>query len=188
MKKLLIILGIALVWGACHEEKVGVYSLEEDYVYSAYYSSRYSSVVASDNNLYFWGISSMPYVNSTILRDTVYIRVDVAGMPRDYDRHIKLEQFNYEYQGRDTAVAGVNYVAFDDPEVEALLVVPKDSVAAEIPVIVTYDPASAGQYQSFILAFRLVESEDFKVLETNPDLTVNSARTNFLLMFSQQTN
>ena len=40
MKKLLIALVIGLIGYACSEEKVGVYSLERDYIYFQYESSR----------------------------------------------------------------------------------------------------------------------------------------------------
>ena len=79
----------------------------------------------------------------------------------------------------------MNYVAFDDPEMEKCCVVPADSVSVNIPIIVTYNPAIAGSYKGFMLAFKLVDSEDFEIMATNSNLNANPARTHAFVQFTQ---
>ena len=76
-------------------------------------------------------------------------------------------------------------MAFDDPEMEKCCVVPADSVSVNIPIIVTYNPAIAGSYKGFMLAFKLVNSDDFEIMATNPNLSANPARTHAFVQFTQ---
>ncbi len=185
MKKLFIILIIGAFLGACSEEKVGVYSLEDDYIYIPYNSNIYGTVTSPDSAYMFYNKASL-FVNSKQQRDTFYFRVLVVGEAQSVDRKIKLEPYVYKVNGTEEAVAGVNYVAFDDPEMQENLIVAADSLGANIPIIVTYDPAIAGVTKSFIVAFKLAESEDFKVFGVNSDLTAgNSARIHAYVQFNQ---
>ena len=141
MKKLLIALVIGLIGYACSEEKVGVYSLERDYIYFQYESSRLGTTMNIADSVYLYYNSSSVSVNSSRQRDTFFFRVKVAGMARSVDRKINIEPYSFLTNGREEAIAGVNYVAFDDPEMEKCCVVPADSVSVNIPIIVTYNPA-----------------------------------------------
>ena len=185
MKKLLIALVIGLIGYACSEEKVGVYSLERDYIYFQYESSRLGTTMNVADSVYLYYNSSSVSVNSSRQRDTFFFRVKVAGMARSVDRKINIEPYSFLTNGREEAIAGVNYVAFDDPEMEKCCVVPADSVSVNIPIIVTYNPAIAGSYKGFMLAFKLVDSDDFEIMATNPNLSANPARTHAFVQFTQ---
>ncbi|WP_065219273.1 MULTISPECIES: hypothetical protein [Butyricimonas] len=185
MKKLFIILTIGLILGACTKEEVGVYSLGNDYIYMPYNQSIYGTMTTPDTVYMFYNSSPLT-VSSTQKRDTFYFKVLVAGLAKNVDRKIKIEPYSCDISYKEDAVAGVNYVAFDDPEMEKHLVIPANSLESEIPIIVTYDQAIAGQYKSFAVKFKLVESEDFKLLGVNSDLTAgNSARTHAYVQFTQ---
>ena len=80
MKKLLIALVIGLIGYACSEEKVGVYSLERDYIYFQYESSRLGTTMNIADSVYLYYNSSSVSVNSSRQRDTFFFRVKVAGM------------------------------------------------------------------------------------------------------------
>lgn len=185
MKKLFIIFVIGLMWGACSEEKVGVYSLTDDYIYMPYFQDIYGTMTALDSAYMFYNKTALN-VSSTQKRDTFYFRVLVAGLAKDIDRKIKIAPYTCEVSGKEEAVEGVNYIAFDDPEMEKNLVVSADSLGVNVPIIVTYDPAIAGKSKSFIVAFKLIESEDFRVLGVNSNLTAgNTARLHAYVQFNQ---
>lgn len=193
MKKILIVLFIGLIWGACSEEKVWEYSSEEDYIYIPYESSAYSMGMAMDSTWYFYNMSSLT-VNSTQTRDTFMLHLKIAGTPKSVDRQIRLQPWDFEVTGKQVAVAGVNNVAFDDPEMEKALVLPADSASIHVPIIVMYDQATADAttaYSSyFIVPFELVDSEGLNVMGTNSDITVvdMAARTHFYVQFTQTNN
>ena len=185
MKKLFMILVIGLIWSACTKEEVGIYSLTSDYIYMPYNQDIYGTMSTPDTVYLFYNKSSLS-VNSTQRRDTFYFKVLVAGLAKKVDRKIKVESYSCEVSGKEDAIAGVNYIAFDDPEMVKHLIVPADSLEVDIPIIVTYDPAIAGQSKSFAVKFKLVESEDFEILGVNTDLTAgNSARTHAYVQFNQ---
>jgi hypothetical protein len=186
MKRLFIILVIGLIWGACTEEKVEVYSLTDEYIYIPYNSNLYRADMRLSDSVYMFYNKSALSVHSMQERDTFYFRVLVTGAAKKVDRKIKLESWENEVTGKEAAVPGVNYIAFDDPEMERNLILPADSVGVNIPIIVTYDPVIAGQWKSFVVTFKLAESEDFKVLGTNSDITSgNAARSHAYVQFNQ---
>lgn len=109
-----------------------------------------------------------PYVSLSEMnqQDTVYFRLHIAGEVSKEPRHVRLIQY------KDTTntwalypQAGVNYIGFDDPIMLEALTIPGDSAYINIPIVVKYDPASAGTYQSFQLDFQLIDSEDLEVGE-----------------------
>ncbi len=185
MRKLFIAFIIGWLGCACSEEKVGVYSLENDYIYFEYDGTKLGSALNPIDSVYLYYNSSSVSVNSSQQRDTFFFRVLVAGVAKEYDRKIKLEPYTYEMANVGVGVKGVNYVSFDDPEMEKYLVVPADSLGTDIPIIVTYDPAIAGTYKNFTVGFRLADSDDFNVMATNPNLQPSPARTYAYVRFTQ---
>lgn len=135
MKKLFIILVIGLIWGACTEEKVEVYSLVNDYIYIPYNKDIYQADMRTTDSVYMFYNKNALAVNSTQRRDTFYFRVLVAGLAQEVDRKIKLEPWVHEVNGKESAIVGVNYIAFDDPEMEKNLILPADSLAVNIPLL-----------------------------------------------------
>lgn len=186
MKKLFIILIIGLFGYACSEEKVGVYSLENDYIYFQYDVKTMSAGMSSiDDTVYYYRNSSSLNVSSTQQRDTFVCRVLVAGVGKKYDRKINLAPYVYALESTELAISGVNYIAFDNSEMEQHLIIPADSVGVNIPIIVTYDSSIAGMYKTFTVGAKLLESEDFKVMEANANLTSNPARSHLCVRFTQ---
>ena len=147
MKKLLIALVIGLIGYACSEEKVGVYSLERDYIYFQYESSRLGTTMNVADSVYLYYNSSSVSVNSSRQRDTFFFRVKVAGMARSVDRKINIEPYSFLTNGREEAIAGVNYVAFDDPENPTIMEDFIRALGAE-PVIYPYRNECCGGYIS----------------------------------------
>jgi len=101
--------------------------------------------------------STFVYENAAVTRDTVYIRVNTIGGITGKDRAVKLQQVK-EYDVTYTrdpvtnkitdstvkekpyqAVAGKHYVAFDDPSMQALLVIRANKAFDSLPVILPRD-------------------------------------------------
>lgn len=194
MKKILIALLVGLIWGACTEEKVWEYSSEEDYIYIPYESAVLAAGMDVDSTWFFYNKSSLTVNSTTQQRDTFMLHLKIAGTPKSVDRQIRLQPWDFEIAGKQVAVAGVNYVAFDDSEMEKALVLPADSASIHVPIIVMYDQATADAttaYSSyFIVPFELVDSEGLNVMGTNSDITVvdMAARTHFYVQFTQTNN
>ncbi|HEY0177271.1 MAG TPA: DUF4843 domain-containing protein, partial [Pedobacter sp.] len=117
------------------------------------------------------------YEPASVTRDTVYIQVNTIGGFTDYNRDVKLIQvpeYNYSYtrdpvtnQVIDTiatekpykAVAGVHYVAMDDPSLKDMVVVKAHQVTAQIPVILLRDTSL--KTNSYRLRLQLVGNSEF---------------------------
>ena len=185
MKKIFIVLVIGLIWSACTEEKVGVYSLEEDFIYLPYNNSTMGGTTIPDTLLYN---RVELEVNLEQQLDTFYFRVNVAGKARNINRKIKIVEYPIEINDNyEQAKEGVNYVAFDGSEMEKHLILPADSLGIDLPIIVKYDQGIAGETKRFTVAFRLADSEDFKVMSVNSNLTAgNTARACGYVSFSQK--
>lgn len=115
----------------------------------------------------------MTIVSSTKLRDTLYFRLMVYGQKSTKDRYFSLKQStlshvdSVSYVNDSTAVAveGINFVAFDDPEMQKYCVIHPDSSSVYIPIIMTYDPNTAGERQNFCLYFEIVPNEEISVFD-----------------------
>lgn len=97
---------------------------------------------------------------STVTSDIVFFATESMGKVKNYDRKIKLEQIMIEEDGVVNAIPGVHYVPFDSKEMEEILIMPKDTVATQLPIVVL-------RHESLIdgvvtLKFRIVESSDFR--------------------------
>lgn len=69
--------------------------------------------------------------------DTVYVEIQTMGRISDSDRPFKLQQTNADEE--NAAVAGVHYVAFDDPQVAKYFVIPANQVKVRLPIILLRD-------------------------------------------------
>ena len=168
MKRLFIIvflfcLGVA----SCHYEKPEFYG-EGDYI--QFY---YSNLINKDTNDRKTAPLNYPYVNSNRLRDTAWFRLQAVGRPAPKDRLVRFEPYiNKADSNYITAVPGVNYVAFDDPEIQRYMIIPADSVYMNIPVVILYDAETKG---SVALNFQLVPTNDFELGE----LTLRKGRYSY---------
>ena len=142
------LLGLA----ACTVEKPG------NYIGENYIQFYYGSPVTFD--MVTMPVKPLSGLNANRLQDTAYFRVQVIGQPSDAPRKVRFEQYVDERDVADQAVAGVNYVSFDDPSILKLMVIPGDSAYFNIPVVMLYDKAIAGMNKACVLRFRIVDSED----------------------------
>ena len=168
MKRLFIIvflfcLGVA----SCHYEKPEFYE-EGDYI--QFY---YSNLINKDTNDRKTAPLNYPYVNSNRLRDTAWFRLQAVGMPAKKDRIVRFEPYiNKADSNYITAVPGVNYVAFDDPDIQRHMIIPAEAVYMNIPVVILYDAETKG---SVALNFQLVPTNDFELGE----LTLRKGRYSY---------
>ena len=148
---------------SCVEERAGYYDGTTNWV-QFYYLWHTGTVYVSVPYLPYEGYS--PFMSASTLRDTTYFRLHLVGFPSDTPRRVRLEPYNgelaYDYISR--AEPGVDYVAFDDPEMEPHLLVPGDTAYVDIPVIVLHNPEKYGS--TLQLDFKLVDSEDLEVGDT----------------------
>ena len=168
---LLIVLYTMGVWCACTEEKPDFYRGGDGLCFY------YDQTGPYDSNPYFGegidGRDSMTIVSSTKLRDTLYFRLMVYGQKSTKDRYFSLKQstlshmdsVNYVNDSTAVAVEGVNFVAFDDPEMQKYCVIHPDSSSVYIPIIMTYDPNTAGERQNFCLYFEIVPNDEISVFD-----------------------
>ncbi len=99
------------------------------------------------------------FKKESVIRDTVYVRVNVTGMLTDYDRPIKLVQTNVGKS--NAAVAGVHFIAFDDAEVKTFMRIPAHAAYVEVPVILLRDESlKSGEKR---LGLAVAENEHFRL-------------------------
>ena len=168
---LIVILGIGL-WAACTEEKPGYYRGGTGLNFY------YDQIGPYDSNPYFGegidGRDSMTYVSSAKQRDTLWFRIMVYGEKLTEERGFSLRQSvlshldstSYINDSTTVAVEGVNFVPFEDPEMQKYCVIHPDSSSVYVPIIATYDPATAGKRQRFKLYFEIVPSEDVSIFDS----------------------
>ena len=142
MKRLMIFLGvIASLLIACENEDYPVYNVsQKDGVFLAYDES-------TDSVFYNFGFDSK----------TVYgVTIKLLGMPRDYDRTVKLKVNSGKYASEEFIAAKEAY--YDLP---AEFTFPADSVQATIPVKLIRDAEL--ENTRTILTFELEDSDDLLV-------------------------
>lgn len=100
---------------------------------------------------------SFVYGGDDVTRDTVWYQVETMGMLSDQDRPISLEQVD---TAANMAVAGRHYVAFDDPSLASLYVIPAGKARASIPVVMLRDASLKDT--SVVLKFRIKPNEYFQ--------------------------
>lgn len=106
--------------------------------------------------------TSFFYEPASVLKDTVYIQVNTIGNTTNKDRAVKLVQV-VEPGINNPAVAGVHYIAMDDPSLKNLMVVKGNAVMAMIPVVLLRDPSL--KTNSYRLRLELVASDQFSLGE-----------------------
>lgn len=154
MRALLLILIIGGFLFSCTEENVELYKRKDNYIFFVL-----TSDMRALDSLYSYKWSlNVPSYNKT--KDTVYFRVGVGGNWANGPRKIKLEQYTHpEDPTIPDAVPGEDYIAFDDLVMEQHYTISADSLEIDIPIIIT-----SKTYTSKMLDFRLVDSDDFKVM------------------------
>lgn len=144
MKRLMIFLGvIASLLIACENEDYPVYNVsQKDGVFLAYDET-------TDSVFYNFGFDSKT--------EYVYgVKIKLLGMPRDYDRTVKLKINSGKYASEEFIAAKEAY--YDLP---AEFTFPADSVQATIPVKLIRDAEL--ENSRAILTFELEDSDDLLV-------------------------
>ena len=144
MKKLIIFLGIAVwLFAACENDDYPVYDLNQtDGVFLAYNEK-------TDSVFYNFGFDSKT--------EYVYnVTVKLMGMPRDYDRIVKLKVNSGKYANEEFLAAKETYY-----ELPSEITFPKDSVQTMIPVKLLRN-AELEEVRA-ILTFELEDSKDLLV-------------------------
>lgn len=76
-------------------------------------------------------------LNTSVLQDTVLVRVNTMGEVSSQDRAISIIQTNAGKAG--AAVAGVHYIPFDNASLKTLVKVPAGKAYADVPVVLIRD-------------------------------------------------
>lgn len=98
------------------------------------------------------------YTPKEVLRDTLWFEMETSGYVTDYPRPICLAQIP---AGKDDAEPGKHYIAFDDPAMAAIYVVPANRNKVRLPIIIKRDDPRLKE-QKFVLRFGIAENEHFK--------------------------
>ena len=92
---------------------------------------------------------------------TMYLEVRTEGMIRNYPRPVNLRQIiPYDTAGND-AVAGVHYVAFNDPRVRDLYVIPAGEYSVFLPIILLRHPSLGEERKTLRIEF--MENDYFQL-------------------------
>jgi len=100
---------------------------------------------------------SFVYGDETAVDDTLWYEVETMGFVADHDRPIALEQVQMD--GVNNAVAGMHYVAFDDPSLAKFYVIPAGKARTKIPVVLLRDASLKNE--SVTLRFALKPNDEF---------------------------
>lgn len=100
---------------------------------------------------------TMVYYPQDRLTDTIWMDIETSGYITDYPREVALTQLPVD---SNAAVAGVHYVAFDDPALKGSYVVPANQSKTKIPLIIKRDPSL--KTKEYILRVGFKENGYFK--------------------------
>lgn len=142
---LLILLGIS----SC-EQEMEIYNAQGNDRLNFYYADKYNP----DTLINYTFI----YCPEEQMTDTIWFDLETSGFLTDYPRTISFEQLKTD--GKD-AEAGKHYVAFDDPSMKEVYVVPANSNRARIPLIMKKDDPEL-KNSEVTLKIKIKENEFFK--------------------------
>ena len=144
------------------EKELESYSHQESYLNFRFQKSHgddmLNSELASSNSVVNTPVQYNFKTHGTIQQDTIWLQAKYIGFVTDYDREYTLEQI--EVAGADNAVPGVDYVAFDNPEAQRVMVVKAGESNFLVPVILLR--SSGLQKKDAILKVRFKENKNFK--------------------------
>ena len=166
MKRIVVIILCCLGMYACSEKKPGFYTGDDGVIFYLSNTENYDADPYPD-------ASAKGSVSALKTTDTLYFRVDILGNLSTEIRKFALKQtteftevdVSDYYVGKEVPVAGVNYIAFDESEMEKYYEVAPDSSYVVFPVIMKYDPAKAGKKTDFLLIFELLPTEELPIMD-----------------------
>lgn len=144
------------------EKELESYSHQESYLNFRFLKSNgddmLNSELASSSSVVNTPVQYNFKTHGTIQQDTIWLQAKYIGFVTDYDREYALEQI--EETGADNAVPGVDYVAFDNPEAQRIMVVKAGESNFLVPVILLR--SSGLQKKDAVLKVRFKENKNFK--------------------------
>ena len=119
-------------------------------------------------------------LSSSQKTDTLWYKILIMGNVSEKERTFSLKQSTLSaldsasyYTGLtpqvEVAVPGVNYVAFDDPQMEKYYVIPPHTSEILVPVILLFDPNinyGSSFSKGFCLHFEIVPNDEIKILDS----------------------
>jgi hypothetical protein len=154
MKRILKTLAFFLILlTSCREEQLPEYNNRPGLYF---FRESYSGANVQRDSVSFMFFAKAVRTDSQYVQ---YIDVRTVGFPENRDRRFTLVQTNL---GEDNAaIPGVHYVAFDDPLMEQLLVIPANATEYNVPVICKNDASLSAKKVRLKIA--IGENENFKV-------------------------
>lgn len=145
----LSVLSLVLFCTSC-EQEVEVYNMKGndrlDFTYENYY--------LPDTLINY----TFLFTDEDQMTDTIWLEVATSGFVTDYQRPVAFEQLEIN---DSSAVAGKHYVAFDDPAMKDVYVVPANANYARLPLILKKDDPELKK-KRFTLKFSIKENAYFK--------------------------
>lgn len=158
-------LSVALVTLSCMtacEKDLEPYNHSDSYLNFRFLNANgrdlHNEDIAKDNSVVDVPVLYNFKTHGNVQEDTVWLQAKTVGFVTDYDREFALEQIQVE--GANNAVAGVDYVAFDDPKAQQVMVVKAGESTFRVPIILLR--SNALQTNSAILKVRFKENKNFK--------------------------
>lgn len=162
MKRLHTLLaGVAILMAtACTQEQPGSFSMPDNRLNFQFFTAEGTLIDETESVTDEMRYSSFSFVFSGVnaVRDTVWFSASTMGMLSDEYRPYALRQIQRE--GVLNAEPGVHYVAFDDPEMQALCQVAPDSNTVQVPIILLRDVSLKDT--TVVLEFGFAENNYFK--------------------------
>ncbi|PKP00173.1 MAG: hypothetical protein CVU13_01295 [Bacteroidetes bacterium HGW-Bacteroidetes-8] len=128
IKYSILLLTLVMIITACQEKVVNKFEGESSLFFFRG-SSNSKGTPQTDSVSYSFFLAA-----SSTNEDTVWVDVQLTGVPSDKDRALPIIQTNTGAAG--AAVAGTHYLAFNDPAVSKYMVLPANRVSVAIPVVV----------------------------------------------------
>ncbi len=158
-KLYLILLLFSVFVSSCLEDEIDVWSGKNYIHFAGEYQNSYS----------------FAYAGSSVERDTIKLRINIAGHVVDYDREFLVKQvksykFIYEHDDlgniidsafvevENQAIPDIHYIALDNAEYPKLTI-PANSIGAEFDVVLLRDESL--KIDDYILTLRVQENENF---------------------------
>ncbi len=150
---LMLLVSCFLILTSC-EKDLEVYNTETcrlNFYYSLNSRSDFNESLARTAYSFIYGDADRQ-------RDTLWFDVQTMGFTSTSERPVTLQQLPSEGV---QAVPGKHYVAFDDPAVSHLYVIPAGKATTKLPVIILRDPSLKNE--SVTLKFGFKENDFFKL-------------------------
>ena len=162
MKRLHTLLAgvVILMATACTQEQPGIFSMPDNRLNFQFYDGNGDLVDDAElvtDAMRFYSFSFV-FSGMEAVRDTVWFTATTMGPLSKEARPYALRQIQRE--GVLNAEPGVHYVAFDDPEMQALCQVAPDSCTVQVPVILLRDASLKDT--TAVLEFGFAENAYFK--------------------------